>query len=262
MKYKLTILIAAIMAAASCASHEKTGPVEYRLLSGDDISVTVDTGGKAVITSTLLPGMEIIGEMEADDPTVCTVVAVNMIGNWPNGWTYCRYEASGKYRFIESGSAYWVKAIDPLELWEIEKGEIRYFDTYYRGDDGLHKARQRVDRMRELARFLQKDKEFAEVSGSLKKTTVFGQPFKAVQGAFLFPEYYDREKVSGVGLLDKGEAWDAAYTTREFPEQLQSLRDSGSLWRDYEEAPQMLLALYNLDFVSGKLLLKTQLHRR
>ncbi|MBN2511035.1 MAG: hypothetical protein JXB03_12195 [Spirochaetales bacterium] len=262
MKQKLIILVVALTTAVSCATREKTGPVDYRLYAGGELTITVARDGKTVMTSTLLPGLEIIGETDRSNPRTFSVTSVNMFGNWPNGWTHCRYEASGTYTFVESGNGLWVNVTAPLELWEIEKGEIRYFDTYFRGDNGLHKARQRVDRMKELARFLKTDRHFPKVSGSMKKKTAYGDGFINVQGAFLFPEYYNRKDVSDIGCLERGETWDSGYTEKEFPEHLHDLRNSGSLWRDFEEAPQMLLSLYNLAFVANEYIEKFQLYRR
>ena len=43
--------------------------------------------------------------------------------------------------------------------------------------------------------------------------------------------------------------WRTDYTEAVFPESLRSLRDSGTLFRDWEESPDLVLSFYNLDHV-------------
>jgi hypothetical protein len=47
--------------------------------------------------------------------------------------------------------------------------------------------------------------------------------------------------------------WKTAYTDKVFPDQLREVRDSGSMWRDFEESSDLHFILYNLDYFMEKL---------
>jgi hypothetical protein len=238
---------------------------------------------------------------------------------------------------------------DPCSLWDILEGNIRYFDTYYRNDNGVRKVKQRVDRMTEISRFLKEERGFPpyysnfgaghdlpgsaprsieadgdptstpthsaeagddltissphsaetgdgpagpitpgaetkagnDLPGSAPRSTEAGDnrsspappSFETKGGAdsfcgdivpYLFPEtkrmfslreqrlYFTEENqvfesskgetVEGAGIF-----WQTAYSEKILPEQYVRLRDSGTLWRDYEEASHLFYTLYNLN---------------
>jgi hypothetical protein len=49
--------------------------------------------------------------------------------------------------------------------------------------------------------------------------------------------------------LGAGIVWDKQYTEKIFPEQYIELRNSGTLYRDFEEAQELFYTIYNLDYV-------------
>ena len=160
------------------------------------------------------------------------VTRVRFFTNWPNGWTEGVYEASGMYRLSHKAGNTNITLQDEFTLWDIVSGEIRYFDTYHRGEDGFGKVKNRIDRMTEISRFLQEEKGFPPYCSE--------DEFLTAVEEFLFPE----AAVMGAGIV-----WDKGYSEKILPEQYVELRNSGTLYRDFEEAPELFYTIYNLDYV-------------
>jgi hypothetical protein len=204
--------------------------------------------------SDILPGMDISGITAIENgDTILYITSVKMFSNWSNGWTEGFFEASGKYIMHPHGSTYKLIEIDPFELWDITSGEIRYHDNYYRGDDGLWKVKNRVDRLKEISRILIDDFNMQE----------HVEDFSININPFLFPELYGFEEMELNGLMPArftetelepeiikniGIDWRSDYTRSVFPEQIWELRDSGTLYRDVQEAPDIFRAIYNLKY--------------
>ena len=107
----------------------------------------------------------------------------------------------------------------------IQEATLRYFDTYLRGSQGLAEVSHRWDRIQAVA---------AELSLHPERV-----PWEKLD-AYLFPEVYGyitppaghHARVTVYGM-----DWDTDYTKELLPESLRPLRDSGTLYRDFEEAP-------------------------
>lgn len=251
------------------------------LFSQKDAAVVVEINpenGKDIVDiySPLIPGITISGQLSREGQNIfCYITDVRLFSNWENGWTEGFYEASGKYRLIkESSNSYRIVEIDKFELWDIESGEIRYYETYYRGDDGLWKVKNRIDRLLELSRVLHKDFDFNPIYGNIEKKNSLGEAFGKEVYPTLFPELNKFKKLEKEGKLPldfyksqnkpetvrgNGIKWRTDYTKTVFPEQLWDLRDTGTLYRDVTEAPNIFFSLYNLDSFFEEILLKETL---
>lgn len=220
---------------------------------------TTRDGNNFTFTSQHLPGFEITGVTAAEEgKEILYITSVRMFSNWEGGWTEGFYEASGKYIIENEGQNYKLTEVDPFELWDIVSGEIRYHDNYYRGDDGLWKVKNRIDRFRELSRVLISDMGFPKFSGDLEQD-IYPQ---------LFPELYKFKKLEEDNKLPtvfyesglepeifraNDIKWRVDYTESVFPEPFWKLRDSGTLYRDALEAPDIFRSIYNLEeFFSNK----------
>lgn len=181
----------------------------------------------------LIPAAVISGDIEdtREGGLRFYVTEVRFFTNWPNGWTEGVYEASGTYLLHNTGGNTRLEVEEEFTLWDITSGGIRYFDTYYRGDEGSRKVKNRIDRMTEISRFVKKEKGFPG-----KDRVTFSRNIRA----FLFPE----AAVMGAGIV-----WDKQYTEKILPEQYIELRNSGTIYRDFEEAPVLFYTMYNLDYV-------------
>lgn len=239
------------------------------------LNITDNNGKERVeIESPLIPGVIISGQLSREtDGIYCYITDVRMFSNWENGWTEGFFEASGKYLFVKDDSSYVIKEVDPFELWDIVSGEIRYYDAYYREDDGLWKVKNRTDRLMELSRVLHKDFNLDSFYGHIEKKNSIGKAFTKDVYPVLFPELYDFKKLDKSGKLPidfyksvykneivwgNGIKWRTDYTKSVFQEQLWDLRDSGTLYRDVIEAPEIFFSLYNLESFFEEVLLKEE----
>jgi hypothetical protein len=151
------------------------------------------------------------------------------LDKWPNGWTQGIHEASGIILFQKQDDRWEAKVMEEVEIWDIIKGEIRYFNDYYRDNKGLGKVKNRMERIRALNDFI-KENGFPEYFGSLKKVTPSGPGFQRTVKNFLF----NKNTV--------------------YPETLQKVKESGTVMRDFEEASGLMYMEYNMEYFLNKVL--------
>lgn len=227
-----------------------TNNIEYKsqdtLQNKEVITLVLGENGDIKLNSPLIPGITINGTLEIDGKsTFIYIMGARLFSNWNHGWTEGFYEASGKYLLIKSTvqNEYIIRQVDPVELWGIVSGEIRYFDKYYRLDDGTWKVKNRVDRLKEYSRVLKE--EFGTKSS-------YDNSFKKNVYPRLFPELFSLDSIEKKDLklnTVKGSNinWSIDYTETNFPNQLWELRNSGTIYRDVQEAPNLFYSIYNLD---------------
>ncbi|MBN1648548.1 MAG: hypothetical protein JW874_11005 [Spirochaetales bacterium] len=239
----------------------KSGKEKYTA----ELNMYTSGNGRAEMVSPFLPGMKISGEIKQNESGFSFyITGARFFSNWPNGWTDAEYQASGKLDFSENDGIWDCIVADRFELWNITCGQIRYHDDYYRDDDGLIRVKNRIDRIRETVRIV-KAIGARRFYGSYNKKTDNQQSFRTDMARVLFPEKEGFEKLEKRNLLpslfyeNKGKFpvkrvlgtdyfWRNDYTLAVFPENIQKLRDSGTLWKDFDEAPQIFFSLYNLDY--------------
>ncbi len=269
------VLAAALVSCASPRSLFRTENVDWRsrpVVAVRPLAEAAPGSGPipAEIVSPLVPSMTVRGELVAlgPDEYAFNALEARVFGNWPNGWTEGLYEASGSLRLRRAGGAWTSSLIDPFKLWDIRKGEIRYYETYFLRDDGLKKTKQRVDRMIELSGFMRKSLGMPAVYREEKDGDLPLLAFKEDVERLLFPERGDFEELERAGRLaagfrtvpgtaetvrGDGLLWRKDYTAAVLPENLRELRDSGTLHRDFEEAPGLWMSFYNLSYLVGLL---------
>lgn len=265
MKIKLlTILFCLYL--VSCATVKDGYKTTRMVVPGGPEVFIAQNNDNFELSSPIIPGITFIGAVSGK---TLYITSVRLFSNWQNGWTEGFYQASGKYLLENSVNSYNLVEVDPLEIWDIESGEIRYKGNYYRGDDGLQKVRNRVDRIREYVSVIKENRGPDYLGGVKKASTVSLYSIKGSLYPKLFPEVegfkkleknlrlpklyysndYPKEKVEGSNIY-----WRTDYTKSVFPEHLWELRDSGTIFRDFEETPQLIVGFYNLDgFIENKL---------
>ncbi len=200
------------------------------------------TGNRFDLSSSRAPGLTVQGlTAPASSGRIQLVVTdARVFANWSNGWTEGRYEASGllylaprsPFERVDDEAAssrreprrervlpeahrrrYRISVEEPIELWTLQRGEVRYYDTYLRQDDGILAVSGRVDRIMALTEWLRE---------------IDGRPF------------FERELFAFVETppSDAEPTWLAA------------LRDSDSIARDRREAPGMFPLFYNLSHLN------------
>jgi hypothetical protein len=275
------ILTALSVLAASCATPATTlqvTPDSEALPEQESLRIALfdeDGDPQARISSSLIPSLTFIGDLIPRDEGGADIylTALELFANWANGWTDGRYEASGRLVLLpaENGPTddaaantagsdtpippgrYELRLEDPPKLWSVVDGEIRYYDAYYRGDDGVAKVRARVDRLQAFAAFLREQSDAPAFYPELRRGTPERPSFREETRPLLFPELTGEELPEGPVEIGADIPWSTTYTDETFPERLRPLRDSGTMFRDYEEALELFYSFYNLAYVTTAL---------
>ena len=195
--------------------------------------------------------------------------------NWVNGWTEGKYQAIGKILFKKVDKGFQPEVLEKFEMGEIDKGEVRMSDDYYQDEKGLKPIKDRVDRIMAVCDFLKQQKNYPEFFGSALFKTQYGESFYNQTAKFLFPElfpdsvvysktsneYKTNDLSSDVKLADTI-VWNKKYTQKNFPKDpidLQGIRNSGTIYKDYEEAIGLFVVFYNMDYFFNKALVNSKL---
>lgn len=236
-----------------------------------------DKNGKIFgeLSSPLLFKTVLKGEVEfkEKDYIEFNISSIYFFANWPNGWTEGELQASGFILFKNNDNYLKVEILEKIEMLEVISGKIRYFDRYFIDDEGLINVKNRIYRIMELVSFLKKQNGLPSIFGAVASKTLYGQSMKDILLPYLFPEvlikkpdsYYNTINNDG-GNYDKRDRWvigsdilwNKIYTKKILPENLHSIRDSGTMWRDYEEAAGLIMAFYNFDHYLYNILQKSK----
>jgi len=148
-----------------------------------------------------------------------------------HGWNEFTLELIGEGKFDAENK---ILEITDLETVQITKGRIQRYDTRLTGNDALTALRNRRERIKAVTNWmiLHEGPDFADV----KAFTNYWEPL-------FFPETVSAKKRPD-GWIQEGDKrqkedgikWNIGYTERLFPEDLQPVRNSGTLLRDWEEA--------------------------
>ncbi len=180
--------------------------------------------------------------------------------NWAEGWTEAGFVMSGEMLIARDGEL-WRLSVPTAVVWEYpESATIRYRDTILYGEPALSVFRRRWDRVSAVVPLLQSalgEDEYPLYKA--KKRAQRGSSFFAQAGRFLLPEVYGLP--SGGKLprplpIDRsraeGRIWNRAYSREFFPESLREIRDTGTVYRDWEESAELFFALYNRDALAAE----------
>jgi hypothetical protein len=259
------------------AKYEIEGNIKKKFLAKNESEILVKENYKKELTaemhSDFIFGTAIIGELKKEDNTddlMFNVKKINFMTSWENGYTEGECLATGKIIFKKKNSYFESTVVENLEIMEAVKGEIRYDTDYFKGDEGKKRFANRIDRITEVVKFL-KTKNLKEFYGNPIFKSKYGEPFIYDTKPILFPELFgfrylkqknmpdknynlsELDKLIDLSLAD-GMIWRKSYTDEVFPENLHKIRDSGEMWKDYEEAIEIFSAIYNLDYFFNKII--------
>ena len=181
---------------------------------------------QGILSSPLIIPAKFYGEVVKDESGDYTIYIEKLkyITSWANGWTHGEHEASGIIVFKKFDDQYKAVIKEDIEIWELKRGEIRYFDDYYRGDEGLQKVKDRITRIKALVGFLKDQSEL--------------------------PEYFERVwfKSNYCPAFNKSVKKILLNKNTKYPEALVGLHKSGTVERDIEESIEIFFMEYNMSY--------------
>jgi len=160
--------------------------------------------------------------------------------NSPLGWMEARWSTWGTLKLTPRGTEWVVEVMEVPEINQVESGALRYKDNYTYNEAARDKIHHRWQRVQASVDFLKEEWDNA----SFGTRQEFGKELKSL----FFPEeggdksLLSRNKENWVS--GEGVKWDTEYSLKVFPEPLRAVRDSGTLFRDFEESPALFYADY------------------
>ena len=188
------------------------------------------------------------------------LVAFQFLSSNLNGWNEFTLDlaGSGVLTMIETEARLRIDRLIPVD---ISAGEILHNGARLSGETALSNLRNRAERIRALVAWMR------GITAPAFRT----QPaFEAYWKPLLLPELTpaaERPVIwtqqNAVWKRAEDVAWNATYTATMFPEALWTLRDSGALLRDWEEAVTWIYFVYQEAYIieafsKGYLLSKTK----
>jgi hypothetical protein len=182
------------------------------------------------------------------------------------GWNEFSQELIGSGSFRSGGAERILRLTEPPEALDISGGKIRKGSARITGDQALTALRNRQERISVLAEWM---KALPEPTARQAKELAFRRgraqgvdqkDFEERWKPILFPEIVAAKKrpqnwtTEGVVWV-RGEdvRWNTVYTGALFPEELQPVRNSGTLLRDWEEAAGWIYLQYEWDRIMESL---------
>ncbi|MDR0551821.1 MAG: hypothetical protein LBG72_07365 [Spirochaetaceae bacterium] len=218
-------------------------------------------GEKAlVIQNKRLPAIKLYGGMPGDGGRF-SITGARLLSASYGGWNEVFYDvyAEGVYTPLEDAKSASIKLGTYIETVNIRAGAVRRGATRLEGERALVELRRREERIDALVAWMKKEGgEFTlkAEEGNLRTREKFDAYWKPVllpeiSPAKNRPDMYKNlinENKGGI-KYEWGEDvfWNADYTSLIFPEYMRRFRDSGALWRDWDEALDWIYLKYIWD---------------
>ncbi|MDR0465632.1 MAG: hypothetical protein LBG94_11045 [Treponema sp.] len=220
-----------------------------------EIVVNKNNERSVIITAKDFPMIKLRGTYPHDDG-VFYFTSLDYLAGSAHGWNEFSQELYGTGKMILTGTGT-LEVTEALEKLQITKGRIHRYDTRITGNEALTSIRNRYDRIAALTEWML---TAGKIKGQKKdKKKKYWKPV-------LFPEAVPQknrpsswQQGGDVFRMAEDINWNTSYTKRIFPEELISVRDSGTLLRDWEEALSLIYLEYEwenfLNLFSQKLIL-------
>lgn len=271
MKVIATLAILSFL-AISCASKPSTAfsgsdPKERNRCTIALDSLSSPTGGSFKITGLFPDKIWIEGSWrpEGKGSYVLEASSLHWFSNWYDGWTDASFEYASRFKLMQVEAGWTLAVVESQFPGEAMSASIRYRDAVLDQQSAIKHFCNRWDRIRATASFL-KGRETVAVTGQnavyppfrLKKDKS-GISFFARNSKLLFPEIYGYKTVEEMERYrDSKKAvaedikWNLAYTEDTFPENLREIRDTGTMFRDWEESAELFyLATWHAEMLES-----------
>lgn len=252
---KCLIFITAFFALTllSCRSiPPATGPAVWK-------SVSIDLQDGHSVACLELAGRSrnvLSGHAIQNDDGSWTVEAEELewFSNWYDGWSEAVIMVSGTLIVSETEAGWHVRAASPVRADYAASGAIRYRDMRLTGEAGSDAVSRRINRISAAVAFLSdalEGEQFPRFSVRKKKVREHGFEYRA--GQLLFPEQYGypagtrKSDSRSAYIRGEGIRWDTGYSEDHIPENLREVRNTGTLYRDWEETGELFYYIYVLE---------------
>jgi len=243
---------------------EKITAVYESILKDDNnpvmkISITENKNAeKSIVISLPKYAMIKIRGSLTDDSGAFLLASLEYLAGSAQGWNEYSLEISGDGIFAFNMDEPYIE-IAELEHLQITKGRIHRYDSRIIGIEALAALRNRKERVAAAVNWMLSYK--APVFADIKEFSKYWEPV-------FFPEIVSAKKRPS-GWLQEGDErkkadsimWNHGYTERVFPEDLQPIRNSGTLLRDWEEALSWIFMEYEWENITAILSDKTILNK-
>ena len=185
---------------------------------------------------------------------ILKIESLDWFGNWTNGWTEATFILSGELALErisnEEPYHYKIQVRQMPHIEYVESAKMRYRDTILSDETARNQFKNRMDRITATC----------ELEGMMAATLIAEQSdsqkaqkeFINSAGKYLFPERYGYPSEFAYtkgGPWSYGEdiRWNTAYTTAVFPEEFHEIRNTGTLFRDWEETKPLFYLICRWD---------------
>jgi hypothetical protein len=195
-----------------------------------------------VITLKQFPAMKIRGSAP-DEQGEFQLIALDYLGGNVHGWNEFRMDLSGSGNLVLGETKARLSIPDEIETVGISTGRIRRYDTRITGTEALSNLRNRHERVLALAEWLN-SRDNLPVFNDCDEFEQYWKPvlFPEMASKRKKPEGWKQENDQWIRAEDI--RWNTGYTERTFPELLWSIRNSGTMLRDWEEAIEWIYIEY------------------
>jgi hypothetical protein len=208
-----------------------------------------------VITLEQFPSIKIRGSAP-DEQGEFHLTSLDYLGGSPHGWNEYRLDLVAEGNLVLGETTATLSIPDEIIAVEISAGRIRRFDTRITGTEALTSLGNRRERILALAEWMKPPHDLNR------------KDFEKYWKPVLFPELVSKKK-GPQGWRQEGDTWaraedirwNTSYTERVFPEELWSIRNSGTMLRDWEEAFEWIYLEYSWNRITEILSQETVLSR-
>jgi hypothetical protein len=222
------------------AAYENAGGIrfeEIRRKSGKEfIAIRIET----------LPTLRLIGTIP-DAEGRFSLTSLEFLCPNLKGWNEFSRELIGSGTFRSGGAERILRLDEGPEALDISSGKIRKESARITGDQALTALRNRQERIDVLAEWM-------------NTLPASQEDFEKHWKPILFPELVAAKKrppnwttEGAVWVRGEDVRWNTVYTGAFFPEELQPVRNSGTLLRDWEEAAAWIYLQYEWDRIMESL---------
>jgi len=178
-----------------------------------------------------------------DENNIFLFTSLEYLAGNTHGWNEFSLQLLGGGSLLLNKNAVEIDITEKIECIQITKGRIHSYDTRITGDEAVTALRNRHERVLTLTEWM------LSIEDTPRNQTI--KDFEKYWKPFLLPEMVSsKNKPDGWRLNNDNfenaddVLWNTSFTERVFPEELWSVRNSGTLLRDWEEALYLIYMQY------------------